>query len=202
MVLFAPPTFLPDCSHLLIYPTSSSSSLPHSLQFLQSLFLLLPPGSASQDKTQKQTKKKKLVGKYKNRIKDEKKSPYKQNTDSILFGETTPRHGTCPRLWLIYSLTLHWRKLTFIFQSILTNNLLLEGGICVHTPFFVLGFCLVWIFESLENIVTIFKLICAWALLCLEDVVSMETTNMSGSYNFSASLSSLITESCRKYKVS
>lgn len=41
-------------------------------------------------------------------------SPQIKNMEFILCWPVTPDYGTCPGLWLIYTVTLHWRKFSFL----------------------------------------------------------------------------------------
>lgn len=36
-----------------------------------------------------------------------------------------PEHGACPEVWLMYSVTLYWEKLIFLFQTVISRKYLL-----------------------------------------------------------------------------
>lgn len=43
--------------------------------------------------------------------------PYKRLESSFCVGFQPPGHGTCPKLWLIHPVRLHWRKLVTVLLS-------------------------------------------------------------------------------------
>lgn len=75
-----------------------------------------------------------------------RRKAYKSTIEFILFWPTTPGHGVCPEVWLIYPVILHWSKLIFPLPVGISCRWLLGSGVtCVRFPLSMLGPGLAWI---------------------------------------------------------
>ncbi|EDL24906.1 mCG147847 [Mus musculus] len=66
-----------------------------------------------------------------------KKKPHKKSW-GLLYWPTTPGHGICPRVSLIYTVKLHKRIQISLCQSVPVVNIFLVGAGCLFVHFSVL----------------------------------------------------------------
>lgn len=99
-------------------------------------------------------------------LKNKNKNPLKNEFD--LFLPTAPEHGSCPGVWWIYPVLLHWRKRIFFLlpqQLLFVNSFSARVGLHVHFPSSVLGFRLALAWAGLCRLwVHIYLPCCVWEM--------------------------------------
>lgn len=110
---------------------------------------------------------------------------HSKNTEFILCWPIFHEYRACPGMWLIYPVSLHGRKYCFLFEESVTNNFLVRGVTLWPLPFSVLGICFAWTYPSLMYAATISMSSHVHHMLYLEDIISLESSITSGSYNLS-----------------
>lgn len=115
-----------------------------------------------------------------------------------LCGLTTPGYGSCPRMWLIYPLSLHCRNWFSLFSSYQLHISLFwfRAGLCALLPSSVVEFCLPGIYKGLVRTIAMSgsSYVSSSALLYLKNVVSLKSPTTSGSSRLSAPSSKWISE--------
>lgn len=171
-------TFL--CHVLIIFlcsPTlsrSSSHPSPPSFIFFSLLFKtktisLLP--NENQTKTQEDPK-------YQNTKPNKPKGHKRKNTESVLCW-LTPGHKTCLKVWLIYPMVLHRKKLiSFCQQVSIAKSILVRGGILY--PFLLPAGILSYL--KLYRSYVYCHSLCAFIHMCTSPVVSRRCCFLSVNY--------------------
>lgn len=110
----------------------------------------------------------------------QKKKSHWRHMESELCWVTLSEHRASLDVWLMYSVSLHRRKLIFpLPQLYLWLTSWLGQGICAPFPSFELGFCLVGPCASFHMMPQSLEFICTSALLCLENSVSLKLSTTS-----------------------
>lgn len=116
-----------------ILPLNSSQSLPtsHIPHHFPPYFMI--PLSEKQEKQQKNESQNRWTIIQK-QGKQNKNHVYIKSVESFLLCPTTPRQGACLWVWLLYLVTLHWRKLILHFtEGINCKQLIAGGNLCLFS---------------------------------------------------------------------
>lgn len=111
----------------------------------------------------------------------------------VLGWPTNPEHGSCPRVLYMYQVSLNWWKLAFLYQQLSFVNSFLFfsfffSGDRTSRPFSssMLGFLSgLSLGRSCACCYSFCELICASAMLFLDNAISLKLSTSSGSYNLS-----------------
>lgn len=88
--------------------------------------------------------------------------------------------GTCPGMWLIYQVSLHWRKQAFLFPGAIKHQQqprlgVCWKGLCVHLLSSMIDFCLLWPGAALVRVLTVCEIVhlpsCIWKKHCFLEVI-------------------------------
>lgn len=120
-----------------------------------------------------------------NLVNKQKTSKTKHNKTKQNSPQKKPRScGACPGVWLIYPVTLRWRKRIFFFS--LCQLVSTAHSFKVHFPLLVLELVCLEPVQVLCAAVSLY--VFASALLCLEDTVCLESPIPAGSSSLSTSV--------------
>lgn len=147
----------------------------------------------SQKNQYRQTKKKNQQDQHKNNNNSTKTEVYLQNIiwNRFCVGQLFNGHGAWTWAWLIYSVTLYWKKDSFLSQKVINCKWLLRDK-TLH-PLSLLGAGIlsgldVYRMHAYCQKLSMFT--CVSVVLCLENTVFLELLTTFGSYKPSASSSS------------